>query len=165
VRLGSPLLSNQVQFNLVHRDPMPEMLPWAQRTGHLVIAYSPLAQGLLSGRYDRDNRPANGVRSANAMFLPENLDAAKPLLDTLRDVASAHDATPSQAALAWVVHQPNVVAIPGASSVAQLESNVAAADIRLTAEEYAGLTAAAEAYQPITGFPAIPKLVASRRRG
>jgi aryl-alcohol dehydrogenase-like predicted oxidoreductase len=165
VRLGSPLLSNQVQFNLVHRDPMPEMLPWAQRTGHLVIAYSPLAQGLLSGRYDRDNRPANGVRSANAMFLPENLDAAKPLLDTLRDVASAHDATPSQAALAWVVHQPNVVAIPGASSVAQLESNVAAADIRLTADEYAALTAAAEAYQPVTGFPAIPKLVASRRRG
>jgi aryl-alcohol dehydrogenase-like predicted oxidoreductase len=101
----------------------------------------------------------------NAMFLPENLDAATPLLDTLRDVASAHGATPSQVALAWVVHHPNVVAIPGASSVAQLESNVAAADIRLTDAEYAALTAAAQAYQPLTGVPAIPKLVASRRRG
>jgi aryl-alcohol dehydrogenase-like predicted oxidoreductase len=164
-RLGSRLLSNQVQFSLVHRDPMGEMLDWAQRTRHVVIAYSPLAQGLLSGRYNRDNRPTNGVRTMNAMFLPENLDAATPLLDTLRDVASAHGATPSQVALAWVVHHPNVVAIPGASSVAQLESNVAAADIRLTDAEYAALTAAAQAYQPLTGVPAIPKLVASRRRG
>ncbi|SDE60002.1 Predicted oxidoreductase [Pseudonocardia oroxyli] len=165
VRFGAPVLSNQVQLNLVHRGPLAEMLPWAQRTGHVVIAYSPLAQGLLSGRYDADHRPANGVRAANAMFLPENLDAAKPLLDTLRDVASGHDATPAQVALAWVVHQPHVVAIPGASSVAQLESNVAAADLRLSDEEYRGLTAAAEAYQPLVGIPAIPKLVASRRRG
>jgi aryl-alcohol dehydrogenase-like predicted oxidoreductase len=164
-RLGAKLLSDQVQFSLVQRAPLAEMLPWAQRTGHVVIAYSPLAQGLLSGRYDRDHRPTNGVRAANAMFLPENLDAAKPLLDTLRDVASAHDATPSQIALAWVVHPPNVVAIPGATSVEQVESNVAAAEIRLTDDEYAGLTAAGEAYQPLTGIPALPKLVASRRRG
>jgi aryl-alcohol dehydrogenase-like predicted oxidoreductase len=165
VRLGAPVLSNQVQFSLVQRAPLPEMLPWAQRTGHVVIAYSPLAQGLLSGRYDADHRPSNGVRAASAMFLPENLDAAKPLLDALRDVASGHDATPAQVALAWVVRHPHVVAIPGASSVAQLESNVAAADLRLTDDEYRGLTEAAEAYQPLVGFPAIPKLVASRRRG
>lgn len=161
-KLASRVLSNQVRFNLVQRGPLAEMLPWAQRTRHLVIAYSPLAQGLLSGRYDAAHRPTNGVRSTNALFLPENLAAAKPLLDTLRDIASAHDATPAQIALAWVIHFPNVVAIPGASSVAQVESNVAAADITLTADEHAALTAAGQAYQPITGFPAIPKLVSSR---
>src|SRR6267154_2386363 len=57
--LGSPVLSNQVRYSLVDRSPERDLLPFAESTGHLVIAYSPLAQGLLSGRYDRDHRPAN----------------------------------------------------------------------------------------------------------
>jgi len=152
-----------VQFNLVHRDAMGETLPWAARTGHLVSAYIPLAQGLLSGRYDAEHRPTNRVRAANAMFLPENLRAAGPLLDTLRAVAAAHDATPSQIALAWTVHHPHVVAIPGASNVAQVESNAAAAEIVLAPDEYGALTAAAEAFRPTTGVSAIPGLVRARR--
>ena len=140
VDLGGVVLTNQVQFSLVHRDPMAEMLPWAARTGHVVIAYSPLAQGLLSGRYDAEHRPTNRVRAANAMFLPENLRAAGPLLSVLREVAAAHDATPAQIALAWTVHHPHVVAIPGASSVAQVESNAAAAEIVLAPDEYGALT-------------------------
>lgn len=164
VDLGSRVLSNQVQFSLVSRGPLAEMLPWAQRTRHIVMAWSPLAQGLLSARYDRDNRPPNGIRAVNAMFLPENLDSAAPLLSMLREVAAAHDATPAQIALAWLVHLPNVVAIPGASSVAQVESNAAAAEIVLAADEHAALTAAAEAFQPLTGASALPKLVAGRAR-
>jgi aryl-alcohol dehydrogenase-like predicted oxidoreductase len=163
VDLGGVVLSNQVQFSLVSRGPMADMLPWAARTGHVVIAYSPLAQGLLSGRYDADHRPTNRVRSANAMFLPENLRAAGPLLSVLREVAAAHDATPSQIALAWTVHHPHVVAIPGASSVAQVESNAAAADITLAPDEYGALTAAAEAFHPTTGVSAIPALVRGAR--
>lgn len=158
------ILSNQVQFSLVSRGPLAEMLPWAQRTGHVVMAWSPLAQGLLSARYSVANRPTGGVRAANAMFLPENLDAAAPLLDLLREVATGHDATPAQIALAWLVHLPNVVAIPGASSVAQLESNAAAADIVLARDEHAALTAAAEAFQPLTGTAALPALVRGRAR-
>ena len=84
--LGAPVLSNQVQFSLVARGPMEDLLPWAQRTGHLVMAYSPLGQGLLSGRYSAAHRPSGGVRAANAMFLPENLDAAAPVA-----VAAARD--------------------------------------------------------------------------
>lgn len=163
VDLGGVVLSNQVQFSLVHRDPMADMLRWATRTGHVVIAWSPLAQGLLSGRYDAGNRPTNRVRSANAMFLPENLRAATPLIDTLRQVADAHDATPAQIALAWVVHHPNVVAIPGASTVEQVESNAAAGDIVLAPDEYGALLAAAEAFHPTTGVSALPALVRARR--
>jgi aryl-alcohol dehydrogenase-like predicted oxidoreductase len=162
VELGGRVLSNQVQFSLVSRGPLAEMLPWAQRTGHVVMAWSPLAQGLLSGRYSKDNRPTGGVRAANAMFLPENLSGFGPLLGLLREVATAHDATPAQIALAWLVHFPNVVAIPGASSVAQVESNVAAAEIRLADDEHAALTAAGEAFQPLTGVNAIPALVRGR---
>ncbi|WP_300008045.1 aldo/keto reductase [Pseudonocardia sp.] len=161
---GGRVLSNQVQLSLVSRGPLAEMLPWARRTGHVVMAWSPLAQGLLSGRYDAGHRPSGGIRATNAMFLPENLNAAGPLLNTLRDIGSAHDASPAQIALAWVVHFPNVVAIPGASSVAQVESNAAAADIVLTADEHSALTAAAEAFQPTTGMQALPALVRGRGR-
>ena len=60
--LGRPVLSNQVRYNLVDRRPEKDLLPWAQAHDRLIIAYSPLAQGLLSGRYDADNRPAGAVR-------------------------------------------------------------------------------------------------------
>ena len=161
--LGAPVLSNQVQFSLVARAPMEDLVPWAQQTGHVVMAWSPLGQGLLSGRYTATHRPKGGIRAANALFLPENLDAALPLLDLLRQVGEAHDVTPAQTALAWLVHQPNVVAIPGASSVEQVESNAAAADVKLADDEFTALTAVAEAFRPKTGASALPGLVRARR--
>ena len=160
--LGSRVLSNQVRYNLVDRSPEQYLLPFAESTGHIVIAYSPLAQGLLSGKYDRDHRPANRVRASSPLFLPENLDRAGDLIATLREVADAHAATPAQIALAWVIHHPAVVAIPGASNVGQLESNVAAADIDLTEEEYQALHAAAVGFRPVTGPAVLPHLLRSR---
>jgi aryl-alcohol dehydrogenase-like predicted oxidoreductase len=146
--LGSRVLSNQVRYNLVDRSPERDLLPFAESTSHIVIAHSPLAQGLLSGRYDRSNRPTNRVRAISPLFLPENLDRVGELIAALREVAVAHSATPAQIALAWVIHRPAVVAIPGASSVRQLESNVAAADIDLTEDEYQALHAAATRFRP-----------------
>jgi aryl-alcohol dehydrogenase-like predicted oxidoreductase len=160
--LGRPVLSNQVRFSLVHRKPLEELVPFAVERSRLVIAYSPLGQGLLSARYDADNRPKGMVRAGNPLFLPENLSRAAGLIQVLRDVAKAHDASPAQIALAWLIRRPNVVAIPGASSVAQLESNAAAADIALTDDEDASLTAAAEAFHPIQGVQALPKIAAAR---
>lgn len=160
--LGSPVLSNQVRFNLVQRKPEKEVLPHAQAADRVVIAYSPLAQGLLGGRYDADNRPSSPTRLTNPLFLPENLARATPLIETLRQVASAHDATPAQVALAWLVRQPNVVAIPGASSVEQLERNVAAADLDLSDDEAERLTEASDQFQPVSGLAAVPGVIKSR---
>ena len=160
--LGSPVLSNQVRYSLVDRSPEQDLLPFAESTGHVVIAYSPLAQGLLSGKYDRGSRPANRLRAASPLFLPENLDRARELIDTVREVADAHSATPAQIALAWVIHRPAVVAIPGASSVGQLESNAAAADIDLTEDEYQALRAAATRFRPVTGPAVLPGLLRAR---
>jgi aryl-alcohol dehydrogenase-like predicted oxidoreductase len=160
--LGSRVLSNQVPYSLVNRSPEQDLLPFAETTGHVVIAYSPLAQGLLSGRYDRDHRPANRVRTANPLFLPENLERASGLIATLREVADAHSATPAQIALAWAIHRPAVVAIPGASSVEQLESNVAAADLQLTDSEYQALSAAADQFRPVRGAAAFPRMLRAR---
>ena len=160
--LGSQVLTNQVRYSLVDRSPEQYLLPFAESTGHIVIAYSPLAQGLLSGKYDRDHRPANRIRASSPLFLPENLDRAGDLIATLREVADAHAATPAQIALAWVIHHPAVVAIPGASSVGQVESNAAAADIDLTEDEYQALHEAAVRFRPVTGPAALPHLLRSR---
>jgi len=160
--LGSPVLSNQVQYSLAHRAPEDDLLPYAAEQGRLVIAYSPLAQGLLSGRYDVANPPSGSIRRMNPLFLPGNLELAGPLLAALREVADAHAATPSQIALAYAVHQPYVVAIPGASSVEQVEANAAAGDIVLAADEYAALRAAAARFTPLTGARAVPRMLAAR---
>jgi aryl-alcohol dehydrogenase-like predicted oxidoreductase len=164
--LGGRVLSNQVPYSLANRAPEKDLLPFAAEAGRVVIAYSPLAQGLLSGRYDRANRPANRVRAGNPLFLPENLDRAGELVGVLREVADAHGAAPAQIALAWVIRHPAVTAIPGASSVEQLESNVAAAEIELSDNEYAALSAASDRFRPVTGRAAVPGMIRARlRRG
>lgn len=160
--LGGRVLSNQVRYSLVNRGPEKDLLPFAAEADRIVIAYSPLAQGLLSGRYDRANRPANRVRAGNPLFLPENLDRAGELIGVLREVADAHGAAPAQIALAWVIRHPAVTAIPGASSVEQLESNVAAAEIELSDSEYTALSAAAERFRPVTGRAAAPAMIRAR---
>lgn len=161
--LGAPVLSNQVQYSLAARGPDRGLVPFAAREDRIVVAYSPLAQGFLSAKYDKTNAPG-GVRAGNRLFLAENVDRAQPLFDALRRVAKVHDATPAQIALAWVIRRSNVVAIPGASSVAQLEANVAAADIELTDDEDGELTAASDAFNPLRGLDATRKLVGARIR-
>ncbi|MBQ1026091.1 aldo/keto reductase [Micromonospora sp. C95] len=163
--LGRRVLSNQVRYSMLDRKPEEDLLGYAEQAGRLVIAYSPLAQGFLSGRYDANHPPVGAIRRANPYFLPENLERGSALIETLRQVAAAHDATPSQIALAYVLRHPNVVAIPGASSVEQLERNAAAAEIDLTEDEYAALVNAARAFRPVTGLAAVPRLIRSRTRG
>lgn len=132
--LGGPVLSNQVLFSLLHPEPARDLVPWAQRSGRIVIAYSPLAQGALSGTY-RHAAPRNLIRRFSREFSAEARRRREPLLETLTEIGSRHRATPSQVALAWLVNKPNVVAIPGASSVKQVEENAAAGDIVLARDE------------------------------
>lgn len=160
--LGRRVLSNQVQYNLVQRDAERDLVPYAQARGRVVIAYSPLAQGLVTGSYDADNPPSGSVRTNNPLFLPENLRRAQPLVATLREVARAHDSTPAQVALAWTIRNDHVVAIPGASSVAQLETNAAAADLELADDEADALRHAGDAFTPLTGVPAARRLLRAK---
>ena len=113
---GAPILTNQVMFSLAAPHPSSDIVPWAAANDRVVIAASPLAMGFLSCRYDAGDQPKD-LRRRSPLFRPENLAAAQPLFDAIRAVAARHGATPAQVALAWVIHHPNVVAIPGASSV------------------------------------------------
>ena len=159
--LGRPVVSNQVHFSLTAPSALDDLVPFAEREGRMVMAYSPLAQGLLGGRYGVDNRPG-GVRAANPLFGTENLRRAEPLLDVLREVAATHDVAPAQIALAWLVSLPRVVVIPGASGVAQVEANAAAADIDLRPDEQAALTAAARAFRPLSAVRTLVERVRER---
>ena len=151
------------RFSLAARKPDGDSVPYAQEHDRLVIAYSPLAQGLLGGRYDVDNRPKSPARLNNPLFLPDNLRAATPLIETLREIAAAHDATPAQVALAWLIRKPNVVAIPGASSIEQLQHNVEAADLDLSDDEAERLTFESDRFAPKKGIAAVPDLLKARR--
>jgi aryl-alcohol dehydrogenase-like predicted oxidoreductase len=141
--LGGRVLSNQVRYSLADRGAEAELLPYAREHRRVLIAYSPLAQGLLSGRYTPDRPPAGRLRSGSLLLRPENRDAFTGLIAALREVAAAHAATPAQVALAWVIHYAPFVAIPGAASVEQVESNAAAADLTLAPDEYQALRDAA----------------------
>jgi aryl-alcohol dehydrogenase-like predicted oxidoreductase len=162
--LGRPVISNQVHFSLAHPGALDDLVPFAEEHHRLVIAYSPLAQGLLGGKYTVDNRPG-GVRAMNPLFGTENLTRVQPLLDTLREVAAGVGARPAQVALAWLISLPGVVAIPGASSVEQLEFNVAAADLELSADAVDALTAAARAFQPVSGARSVADAVREKLTG
>jgi aryl-alcohol dehydrogenase-like predicted oxidoreductase len=138
---GGPVLSNQVRFSLIARGPENDLLPWAQREGRLIIAYSPLGQGLLSGKYQKS--PPRNFRRGRRAFSAESRLRLQPLVDALGEIGAKHGATNSQVALAWLIRKPNVVAIPGASNLKQLEENVAAADVELSDDDDARLTALA----------------------
>lgn len=162
--LGGPVLSNQVQYSLLHRRPDRENVPYAQAHDRIVIAYSPLAKGLLGGRYDVDHLPAGPARTMDPLCLRENVERAMPVIETVRRIAAAHEATPSQVALAWLIQHPNVVAIPGASSVEQLRHNVEAADLQLGDDEIQELTAESDRFSPI-GVPATASALLRSRFG
>ena len=99
----------------------------------------------------------NSARTTSPLFRPESLERSTDLIAALREVADAHCATPAQIALAWVIHRPAVAAIPGASSVEQLESNVAAADIELADDEYQALHSASTRFCPATALSKYPR--------
>jgi aryl-alcohol dehydrogenase-like predicted oxidoreductase len=162
--LGGPVLSNQVQFNLLQRKADRENVPYAQRNDRIVIAYSPLAQGVLGGRYDASNPPPGPARLNNPLCLPENLERAGALIELVRRVAAAHDATPAQVALAWLIAKPNVVAIPGASSVDQLRRNIEAGDLDLTDDELRELTEESDRFTPVNVPSTARGLLRARRR-
>jgi aryl-alcohol dehydrogenase-like predicted oxidoreductase len=145
--LGRPVVTNQVRFSLLTRRPERELLPYAVANERLLIAWSPLEQGLLTGKYAEERAPRFN-RPSIEYFSPENLRRAEPVVHAVREVAAARDATPAQVALAWLVHHPNVVAIPGARSVAQLEENAATTQLALADDEVAHLTTAADRFRP-----------------
>jgi len=143
---GIPLASNQVRINLLDRAIEKNgVLEMAREHRVTLIAYSPLAQGILTGRFHDDPSLVKAVSwgrrswlSASAKFLTtEGLARTAPLIAELRAVGEAHGVTPGQVALAWLItyYGEAVVAIPGASRPEHATESARAMDVRLTAAE------------------------------
>jgi aryl-alcohol dehydrogenase-like predicted oxidoreductase len=138
---GIPLASNQVRINLLDRSVERNgLLEAAKRLGISLIAYSPLAQGILSGRFHDDPGAVDSVtrmRRMSGSIRPATIAKTAPLVAELKRVASAHGTTPSQVALNWLVTfwGEIVVAIPGASKPSQVAEAAGAMRFELTGPE------------------------------
>jgi len=142
------VVSNQIHYSLLHRKPETEgMIEHASKEGVTIIAYSPIAQGILTGKYGPENRPG-GLRRVTPMFRRKNLRRVAPLLKVLGEVGSDHDRTMAQTALAWLLKDPNVVVIPGAKRPRQLEENIGARDLTLAPGDLERLEAAYNTHVP-----------------
>lgn len=142
---GVPLASNQVKYSLLARAPEHSGLLQACRDlGVTLIAYSPLDQGMLTGKYNPEKRPP-GLRRRR--FNRKRLAAVQPLITKLREIGAAHDGkTPAQVALNWVICK-GAVPIPGAKNARQAQQNAQALGWRLTDDEIAALDAASAEIQ------------------
>jgi len=162
-RVPGPI-AMQLEYSLVARDVENEHFPAAREAGMGVMPWSPLAGGFLTGKYQRGNTADTGrLSGANPFGDSKFVDRNWDILDALRAVAAELDRPAAQVALAWTLARPGVAStLIGASKVSQLESNIAATDIRLTAEHRQRLD---EASAPPLGFgsslvqPAIRRMV------
>ena len=130
--------SNQVEYSMLKRGPERDLIPYCEREGVTLIAYSPLAQGLLTGRYGPGRMPRGVQRRLLTLFNygPVGRRLSR-LIPVLEEVARERGASVAQVAIAWVLRRPPVVAVPGAKREEHARSNAAAADIRLSEGELA----------------------------
>ncbi|MBL8597168.1 MAG: aldo/keto reductase [Devosia sp.] len=139
-----PLVSAQHLYNLVRRDIERDVLPACEAEGVGMICWSPLAAGMLSGKYAGQNAPAEGTRHGIQKAIVENrywFDEARQLVDKVVEIAGRIGRTPSQVALSWLFGDARVTAaIVGARRIEQLTENLAAGDFELEADVRAELT-------------------------
>ncbi len=131
------IVSNQPIYNMLTRYIEREVVPLSEREGIGQVVFSPLAQGILTGKYKPGQQPEQGTRGANDeqnMFMKGNLnDKTLTAVQHLQEFAQQQGYTLSQLALAWILRLPNIsAAIIGATSVKQVEENVKANDIKLS---------------------------------
>jgi aryl-alcohol dehydrogenase-like predicted oxidoreductase len=127
------IVSSQPEYSLLHREPEAEVIPVSRANGISQVVYSPLGQGVLSGKYAPGESPREGTRaSARSEWMEFLEDDVLERVQRLRPIAEGLGITMAQLALAWILSEPNVAsAIVGASRPEQLRDNAAASDVEL----------------------------------
>ena len=145
-RLGlARFASLQAYYTIAGRDLERELVPMLRSEGLGLLVWSPLAGGLLSGKYSRTGSTESGSRRTTFDFPPVQLDRAWDVVDAMRGIADAKGVSVAQIALAWLLHQPVVTSvIIGAKRLEQLDDNIAATSVALSAEEMTVLNTASE---------------------
>jgi aryl-alcohol dehydrogenase-like predicted oxidoreductase len=134
---GVSLASNQVEYSLLQRAPETNGVLEASRDlGVTLIAYSPIAQGLLTGKYGPGgDKPTGLVRRMGRTFGEQNLKKVKPVVNILREIGDAHNKQPAQVALNWLITQRSTLPIPGAKNEHQARQNAGALGWEMAGEE------------------------------
>ncbi len=142
-RLG-PVDVDQEKYSLLDREMEEALLPYCREHGMAVLAYSPLANGLLTGKIGSEREfTGDDLRRGNARFSVENRARIQGVLERVRPIAEAHGLTLGQLAIAWTVAQPGMThALVGARNARQAEENAGAAEAALSEEEIAAIGAA-----------------------
>ena len=134
--------SLQAYYTVAGRELERELIPMLKSEGLGLMVWSPLAGGLLSGKYGRAQQAEEGSRRNTFDFPPVDRDRADNAVDAMRPIAQAHGVSVAQIALAWLLHQPQVTSvIVGAKRPEQLADNLAATQVALTAAELAAIDA------------------------
>ncbi|RPI03647.1 MAG: aldo/keto reductase [Ignavibacteriae bacterium] len=134
-----PLASNQVEYSLLHRKPeINGVLDACRELGITLIAYMPLAMGVLTGKYTVTIRPT-GMRRRMSRFRGNKLAAVIQIVSMLRDIGDRHSKTPAQVALRWLLQHDNVLPIPGAKNAAQASENAGTLSFTLSDSEFDAL--------------------------
>ena len=135
----APVVSNQIKYSLLERGIESDPLPFCRQKNVAVICYSPLAMGILTGKVTAGRQfPASDIRSKNPWYQPAARAKVLDALDRISQIADAHDATPGQIAIAWVLAQEGVTtALVGARNPQQVQENAKAGDIKLAQDELA----------------------------
>jgi aryl-alcohol dehydrogenase-like predicted oxidoreductase len=154
----APFTHVQSMYSLLGRDVEHQILPLAGHYGLGFTAWSPLAGGFLSGKYTRENLADPDNRLSGFDMIPFDKEHGFALVEQMRAIAAAHDASVAQVALAWLLARQQVSSVLiGASRMSQLEDNLAAADLLLSTEELAALdTATAPAPDFTIGVSRVP---------
>ena len=134
---GVPLAVNQVRYSLLSRKiEQNGILELARKLGITILAYSPLDQGLLTGKYTPDNTEiVQGARKLDPKFSTAGLSKLEPLFSKLKQLGEKYDKTPAQIALNWLIVQDNVIPIPGAKNAKQARDNAGAMGWELDRED------------------------------
>ncbi|MBP0018760.1 MAG: aldo/keto reductase [Cyanobacteria bacterium SBLK] len=137
-----PLAVNQVQYSLLHRKiESNSILKTARELGVTILAYSPLAQGLLTGKYTSKRKiKPDGARKIDSRFSDRGLTKIKPLTDLVQELSDRYDKTPSQVSLNWLISQGDIIPIPGAKNAGQAIDNAGALGWSLSPEDIAKLS-------------------------
>ncbi len=139
---GLPLVSNQVRYSLVNRNLEKNgVLDVARELEISLIAYSPLAQGLLTGKFHKNPELVKKLPSMRRMSLGRRVEKTRGLIKKLEDIANSHNCSLSEVALSWVVnyHGDVMLAIPGATKTEQVHQNIGSLTLKLTPEELSDL--------------------------
>jgi aryl-alcohol dehydrogenase-like predicted oxidoreductase len=147
----APVIALQIEYSLLERTVEGDLIPMALEMGMGVTPWSPLKGGVLSGKYTRNSKPPTEGRGTSPWVANQLNERAYVVIDLLIEVANQTNSTPAQVALAWAQSRPGVVSsIIGARTIEQLHDNLAALDVKLSAEQIKRLD---DATSPILSFP------------